>query len=92
MNIESLEFPADGLAQAEISVTSLALNDPDHARLKVEFRRDGERLADQARRPQAAVGAPIYQNRRQIPTFREMRHSLRFNSDRIAPKQVLRVE
>ena len=41
VNIESLEFPADGLAQAEISVTSLALNDPDHALLKVEFRREG---------------------------------------------------
>ena len=41
VNIESLEFLADGLAQAEITVTSLALNDPDHARLKVEFRREG---------------------------------------------------
>ena len=41
VNIENLEFPADGLAQAEITVTSLALNDPDHARLKVEFRREG---------------------------------------------------
>jgi len=53
VNIESLEFPADGLAQAEISVTSLDLNDPDHARLKVEFRRDGDewkvRRADRKR-------------------------------------------
>jgi ketosteroid isomerase-like protein len=53
VNIESLEFPADGLAQAEISVTSLALNDPDHARLKVEFRREGSnwkvRRADRVR-------------------------------------------
>jgi hypothetical protein len=39
VNISQLEFPADGLAQAELSVTSLALNDPDHVRLKVEFRR-----------------------------------------------------
>jgi hypothetical protein len=43
VNVESLEFPADGLAQAEISVTSLELNDPDRARLKVEFRRNGDR-------------------------------------------------
>jgi ketosteroid isomerase-like protein len=53
VNIESLEFPADGLAQAEISVTTLELNDPDHARLKVEFRRDGDewkiRRADRKR-------------------------------------------
>ena len=40
VDIESLEFPADGLAHAEISVTSLALDDADHERLKVEFRRD----------------------------------------------------
>jgi len=53
VNIESLEFPADGLAQAEISVTSLAPNDPDLARLKVEFRREGSdwkvRRADRVR-------------------------------------------
>ena len=41
VNISNLEFPADGLARAEISVTSLALEDPDRVRLKVEFRRDG---------------------------------------------------
>ena len=40
VDIESLEFPADGLAHAEISVTSLALDDADHERFKVEFRRD----------------------------------------------------
>jgi hypothetical protein len=39
VNISQLEFPAEGLAQAEVSVTSLELNDPDHARLKVEFQR-----------------------------------------------------
>jgi hypothetical protein len=41
VNVESLEFPADGLAQAEISVTSVSLSNPDHVRLKVEFRRSG---------------------------------------------------
>jgi PAS domain-containing protein len=43
VNISQLEFPADGLARAELDVTRLALSDPDHVRLKVEFRRrDGE--------------------------------------------------
>jgi hypothetical protein len=43
VNISQLEFPADGLAQAELSVTTVELNDPDHAAFKVEFRRvDGE--------------------------------------------------
>ena len=41
VDIESLEFPADGLARAEISVTSLALGDADHAQFNVEFRRQG---------------------------------------------------
>jgi hypothetical protein len=41
VDIESLEFPADGLARAEISVTSLAPGDADHERFKVEFRRQG---------------------------------------------------
>jgi hypothetical protein len=41
VNVESLEFPADGLAQAEISVTRVSLSDPDHQRLNVEFRRRG---------------------------------------------------
>lgn len=40
VSIDSLEFPAEGLAQAEITVTSVAL-DADRARLKVEFRREG---------------------------------------------------
>jgi hypothetical protein len=39
VNVESLEFPADGLAQADISVTSVSLSDPDRVRLRVEFRR-----------------------------------------------------
>jgi hypothetical protein len=43
VNISRLEFPADGLAQAELSVSTVELNDPDHARFKVEFRRvDGD--------------------------------------------------
>jgi len=39
VSVESLEFPADGLAQAVISVTSMSLSDPERVRLKVEFRR-----------------------------------------------------
>jgi hypothetical protein len=43
VNISQLEFPADGLARAELSVTTVELNDPDHASFKVEFRRvDGD--------------------------------------------------
>ncbi len=41
VNVERLEFPADGLAQADISVTSVSLSDPDRVRLRVEFRRSG---------------------------------------------------
>ena len=41
VNIESLEFPVDGLAQAVISVTTVELTDPDREQLKVEFRRSG---------------------------------------------------
>jgi hypothetical protein len=41
VTIDSLAFPAAGLAQAEITVTSVAL-DADRARLKVEFRREGD--------------------------------------------------
>ncbi len=40
VTIDSLEFPAEGLAQAEITVTSVAL-DADRARFRVEFRREG---------------------------------------------------
>ena len=39
VNISRLEFPADGLAQAELSVTTVEFNDPDHARFNVELRR-----------------------------------------------------
>ena len=41
VNISRLEFPADGLAHAELSVTTVELNDPDHAAFKAEFRRAG---------------------------------------------------
>ena len=41
VNIESLEFPVDGLAQAVISLATVELTDPDMQRLKVEFRRSG---------------------------------------------------
>ena len=41
VNIESLEFPVDGLAQAVVSVTTVELTDPNLQRLKVEFRRTG---------------------------------------------------
>jgi hypothetical protein len=41
VNIESLEFPVDGLAQAVISVTTVELTDPNRQQLKVEFRRSG---------------------------------------------------
>ncbi len=36
----TLEFPADGIAQAEISVTSLSPGSTDSERFKVEFRRN----------------------------------------------------
>ena len=39
VNVESLEFPVDGLAQAVVSVATVELTDPDLRRLKVEFRR-----------------------------------------------------
>ncbi len=41
VGVEVLEFPADGVAKAELSVTSLSLDDPDRVRLRVEFRRKG---------------------------------------------------
>ena len=41
--IDKLEFPADGLAQAEVSVTGIELGDIDRVRLKVEFRRNSEK-------------------------------------------------
>jgi len=40
VNIESLEFPVDGLAQAVISIATVDFTDPDVQRLRVEFRRE----------------------------------------------------
>jgi hypothetical protein len=42
VSVEDLQFPADGLAQAQITVTRLALGDTDRALFKVEFRRYGD--------------------------------------------------
>ena len=41
VSVENLEFPADGLARAQITVTRLGLGDTDRASFKVEFRRSG---------------------------------------------------
>ena len=40
--VESLQFPVDGLAQADLTVGNLTARDVDVERLKVELRRDGE--------------------------------------------------
>lgn len=43
VNVRRLEFPAAGLAQAELSVTRLSLGDPQRLELAVELRRtDGK--------------------------------------------------
>ena len=42
VNVESVEFPVDGLAQAVVSVTTVEFTDPGIHRLKVEFRRSGD--------------------------------------------------
>ena len=50
-SIDKLEFPADGLAQAEVTVTGIAVSDFDRVRLKVEFRRNaGEWLVSRVDR------------------------------------------
>ncbi len=54
VNVESLEFPANGIAQAELTVTRVSLSDPQQLRLKVELRRTGNdwrvKRADRIRR------------------------------------------
>ena len=40
--VESLEFPVDGLAQANLTVGNLTASDVDLERIRVELRRDGE--------------------------------------------------
>ena len=43
VSIDSLEFPVDGVARAEITVTNVDLGNPERESFKVEFRRkDGE--------------------------------------------------
>ena len=43
VTVDGLEFPADGLAQAELTVTRVSLSDPDRVHLAVELRRvEGE--------------------------------------------------
>lgn len=42
VGIDDLQFPADGLAQAQVTITRVSLNDPDREHFKVEFRRDGD--------------------------------------------------
>ena len=39
VNVESLEFPADGIAQARLTVTRVSLSDPQQLHLEVELRR-----------------------------------------------------
>jgi hypothetical protein len=53
VKVDDLQFPADGLAQAEVTVTRVSLSDPRQLHLKVELRRtDGDwrvRRADRIR-------------------------------------------
>ena len=51
VNVESLEFPADGLAEAVVTVATVDIGNPDLERLKIELRRpDGEWLVVRADR------------------------------------------
>jgi hypothetical protein len=42
VTVESLDFPADGIAQANITVAQAVLGDANLERIRVELRRDGE--------------------------------------------------
>jgi ketosteroid isomerase-like protein len=42
VSVEELEFPADGLAHAQVTVTRLGLGDADREVFKVEFRRSAD--------------------------------------------------
>ena len=42
VTVESLEFPADGLAQAELAIAQVSLGDANLERIRVELRCDGE--------------------------------------------------
>jgi hypothetical protein len=51
VDIESLEFPTDGLARAVVIITTVELADPERQQLKVELRRSkGEWLVARADR------------------------------------------
>jgi len=51
VKVDDLHFPADGLAQAEVTVTRVSLSDPRQLHLKVELRRtDGDWRARRADR------------------------------------------
>jgi hypothetical protein len=39
VSVDSLEFPADGVARAELSIARASLSDPQRLQLKVELRR-----------------------------------------------------
>ena len=41
VSVDDVQFPADGLARARVTVTSLDLTDPQREHLDVELRRDG---------------------------------------------------
>jgi hypothetical protein len=41
VGIDDLEFPADGIAQANVTITSLTSDGTDREKLRVEFRRVG---------------------------------------------------
>ena len=88
VNIESLEFPVDGLAQAVVSVATVELKDPDLQRLKVEFRRSGRAVARGARGSPGPLNRRCLQTPTKCRTKRDCRHLLRFNPNLLAPTQV----
>lgn len=54
VTVESLEFPADGIAHAELTINRISLSDPQQLHLAVELRRTGGdwrvKRADRVRR------------------------------------------
>ena len=88
VTVESLEFPVDGLAQAVVTITTVDFTDPDLQRLKVEFRRAGRHVAGGARRPPGALTCLKYPENPDIPTYCEVVHCLRLNTERKAPTTV----
>jgi hypothetical protein len=42
VTVDSLEFPADGIAQANVTVAQAVIGDANLERLRVELRRDGD--------------------------------------------------